>query len=118
MQSDFLRQLAASNPSAGQIREEYVVDTPDGTGSQCKICLKDFVCKEPATAKYNAALHVLCVHLEADDEFCCPYCQAVLNSRHTLKKHFVRKHQTPAGSVWQYHQYKRPKNFDNDNGTW
>jgi len=105
------QQFAANNPTAAQIRDEYVVDLTDQPGSRCKICNKEFVCKEPATAKYNAALHVLCVHLEAEDEFCCPYCQAVLNSRHTLKKHFVRKHQIPAGSVWQYHQYKRPKNL-------
>ena len=36
-----LQQLAANNPSAGQIRDEYVTDLVDSTGSQCKICLKE-----------------------------------------------------------------------------
>ena len=50
------QQFAANNPTAAQIRDEYVVDLTDQPGSRCKICNKERISFAPAIKKVISEL--------------------------------------------------------------
>jgi len=89
------------------IKNDFLNDL--GEVFQCTVCLKRFTKgKNASQGKKIAAIHVLTIHFESNEEFPCPHCPKVCDNRAIMKRHLLKDHNITK-LLWQLDGYQRPK---------